>query len=317
MAVTVTQLVSFLAAFRHRSLTAAAEQLVVTQPSVSSAINALQRELGVTLMQRRGRSVHPTPAGEAYAGYAADVLGLLERGARAAREATERRPTLRIGAVTTAGEHVVAPLMRTFHEAYPDLEFALRVGNRSEVFGLLVDHRVDVAITGRLPSELRADATAFAPNGFVLIAAPDDPLCTIQSVAPGELDGRSWLLREPGSGTRILTEEYLAAHRLTPRTITMGSNGAIKQAVALGLGIAFQSRCAVQLELDVGMLAEITPRGGLPQRHWYVLRSAVGPVAPQVSAFIAFAGSLAARHALAGIIAPGSQRRSGARSQRG
>jgi DNA-binding transcriptional LysR family regulator len=113
-------------------------------------------------------------------------------------------------------------------------------------------------------------------------------------------------LREPGSGTRILCEEYLAAHGLHPEVLTMGSNGAIKQAVALGLGVALQSRFAVRLELELGMLATIQPRGGLPQRAWYVVHSAVGPARKEVMAFMEFAQSKAAQHALARSLSPGS-----------
>src|SRR3954462_595737 len=108
MAVTLTQLVAFLAVVRRGSVTAAAEELVVTQPSVSAAVNALERELGVRLTERAGRTVRPTAAGPAYAPDAADVLGLLDQGARTAREAAEAHPpTLRISAVTTAGEYLV------------------------------------------------------------------------------------------------------------------------------------------------------------------------------------------------------------------
>jgi LysR family transcriptional regulator, low CO2-responsive transcriptional regulator len=84
VAITVTQLTSFLAVIRGGSVTAAAEQLVVTQPSVSAAVAALSRELGVDLTQRAGRGVVPTRAGEAFAPYASDVLGLLNQGRRVA-----------------------------------------------------------------------------------------------------------------------------------------------------------------------------------------------------------------------------------------
>ena len=102
MAVTVTQLVAFLTVARRGSVTAAAKELVVTQPSVSAAINALQRELGVTLMERDGRNLRPTTAGQAYVPYAAQVLGLLERGARIAREARSSGATRCSPAVVTA-----------------------------------------------------------------------------------------------------------------------------------------------------------------------------------------------------------------------
>jgi LysR family transcriptional regulator, low CO2-responsive transcriptional regulator len=300
MAVTLTQLVAFLAVVRRGSVTAAAEELVVTQPSVSAAVAALERELGVALTERAGRTLRPTPAGAAYAPYAADVLGLLDQGGRAAREAAERgRRTLRISAVTTAGEFLVPPLIQGFRERHPQLEISLDVGNRADVFQRLADHEVDVAITGRVPEDGRLAGRAFMDNEWVLITSPSDPLAKRRWVAMEELATRSWLLREPGSGTRILCEEYLSAHGIEPRVLTLGSNGAIKQAARVGLGVALQSRAAVELELSLGLLGTIRPRGGLPHRSWYVVRAATGPVRDAVDAFMDFVDSPAAQHALA------------------
>jgi DNA-binding transcriptional LysR family regulator len=300
MAVTLTQLHAFLAVVRRGSVTAAAAELVVTQPSVSAAVAALEREVGVSLTERVGRSVRLTAAGEAYARYSADVLGQLDQGARAARAAAGDRPrTLRLSAVTTAGEHLVAPLVRAFREHRPGIEISLDVGNRGDVFQRLADHEVDVALTGRVPDDARLEGAPFADNDFVLITAPDDPLARRRWVALEDLAGRAWLIREPGSGTRRLSEEYLAANGLDPQRLEFGSNGAIKQAVRLGLGVALQSRFAVALELELGLLAALRPRGGTPKRAWFVVRSAVGPVRPEVEDFMAFVGSAAARRALA------------------
>jgi len=301
MAVTLTQLGAFLTVVRRGSVTAAAEELVVTQPSVSAAVSALERELGVRLTERAGRTVRPTAAGAAYAPYAADVLGLLEQGVRAAREAEEAHPhTLRISAVTTAGEYLVPQLIQAFRERRPDVEISLDVGNRELVFQRVLDHKVDVAVTGRIPDDERFHGVDFADNPFVLITSADDPLARRRSVGIEELVARPWLLREPGSGTRTLVEEFLAARGIEPTMLTLGSNGAIKQAARTGLGIALQSRVAVELELKLGLLDTITPRGGLPERRWHVVRSAVGPVREDADAFMAFCTSPAARHALAG-----------------
>src|SRR5215213_10908390 len=156
MAVTLTQLVAFLTVVRRGSVTAAAEELVVTQPSVSAAVSALERELGVRLTERAGRTVRPTAAGAAYAPYAAEVLGLLSQGARVAREAEEARPnTLRISAVTTAGEYLVPQLIQAFHERRPDLEISLDVGNRELVFQRVLEHRVGVGGSGRIADDER------------------------------------------------------------------------------------------------------------------------------------------------------------------
>lgn len=300
MAVTLTQLISFLTVVRRGSVTAAAEELVVTQPSVSAAVSALERELGVSLTERAGRTLRPTAAGAAYVPYASDVLGLLDQGARAAREAAERTPrTLRISAVTTAGEYLAPQLIQAFRERRPDLEVSLDVGNREVVFARVLDHSVDVALTGRIPEDDRLTGHDFADNEFVLITAADDPLARRRWVAVEELAGRPWLLREPGSGTRTLVEDFLAGRGIAPRLLTLGSNGAIKQAARAGLGVALQSRAAVELELELGLLGTISPRGGLPSRRWHVVRSAVGPVREDVEAFMAFCRSPAARHALA------------------
>jgi len=301
MAVTLTQLVAFLTVVRRGSVTAAAEELVVTQPSVSAAVSALERELGVRLTERAGRTVRPTAAGAAYAPYAADVLGLLAQGARAAREAEEAKPhTLRISAVTTAGEYLVPQLIQAFRERRPEVEISLDVGNREVVFQRVLDHTVDVAVTGRIPDDDRLVGEDFAGNEFVLVTAAGDELARRRWVSMEELASRPWLLREQGSGTRTLCEEYLASRGIAPNVLTLGSNGAIKQAARAGLGVALQSRVAVELELRLGLLDTITPRGGLPERRWHVVRSAVGPVREDVEAFMAFCGSPAARHALAG-----------------
>jgi len=300
MAVTLTQLQAFLTVVRRGSVTAAAEELVVTQPSVSAAVSALEREVGVPLTERAGRTLRPTAAGAAYVSYARDVLGLLEQGARAAREAgAEAERTLRLSAVTTAGEYVVPQLIQAFHERRPDLEISLEVGNREVVFRRLLDHDVDVAITGRIPDTEQMFGYAFADNELVLVTAAGDPFATRRWVAVEELESRRWLLREPGSGTRALCEEWLASRELEPTILSLGSNGAIKQAARAGLGVALQSRAAVELELELGLLKTISPRGGLPKRRWHVVRSAVGPVRDDVEAFMAFCRSPAARHTLA------------------
>lgn len=303
VAITVTQLKTFLAVIRGGSVTAAADQLVVTQPSVSAALSALSRELGCELFERSGRGVRATDAGAAFAPYAADVIGLLDTGSQAAREAAQlatRR--LRIIAVTTAAESFVPPLMRAFSERHPELELTLDVGNRETVLERIRSHAADVAVLGKPPADERLKAEPIAINEIVCITAPDDPLVDRDDLAaPGaplvsrdevrtaELAGRPWLLREPGSGTRALNEEFLSDRGLDPRTLTLGSNGAIKQAARAGLGVSLISREAVEGELASGRLAVLRLSDGPPSRMWFVVRSAVGPEPAAVRVFLEFA----------------------------
>jgi LysR family transcriptional regulator, low CO2-responsive transcriptional regulator len=285
----MTQLTAFLAVIRGGSVTAAADELVVTQPSVSSAVAALSRELGCELFERAGRGIRLTDAGRAFAPYAEDVLGLLDKGRTAAREAAEVAALrLDIAAVTTAAESFVPSMMRAFSEQHPEIDLTLVVGNRQEVLDHVVSHAADVAITGKPPGDDRLLAEPFMENAIVCISAPNDAAASNGPVAAAELSGRAWLLREPGSGTRTLNEQFLADHDLEPRTLTLGSNGAIKQAARAGLGVSLLSKAAVEAELDSEWLSAIPLADGPEARPWFFLRSAVGPARPTVDLFAAF-----------------------------
>jgi DNA-binding transcriptional LysR family regulator len=288
MAITVTQLTALLAVVRGGSVTAAADELIVTQPSVSSAIAALGRELGCELFERAGRGIRLSDAGRAFKPYAEDVVGLLAEGRHAAREAaglSARR--MRIAAVTTAAESFVPPLMRVFATREPEVRLTLDVGNRDYVFDRVLSHLADVAISGKPPADERLLAEPLLENHIACITSPDDPLATA-SVPVSELADRAWLLREPGSGTRALGEQFLEERGISPKTLTLGSNGAIKQAARAGLGVSLLSRAAVEPELAAGWLGEITLSDGPAPRPWFVLRSAVGPAHAPAVAFTEF-----------------------------
>src|SRR5215210_3354576 len=196
MAVTLNQLASFLAVAREGSVSAAAEKLYVTQPSISAAVSALSRELGVELTERVGRGIGLTKAGDSFRPYAADVLGLIEQGRQAAREAADlSMRSLRLVAVATAAEYVVPALLRSFAGVHPEIHLSLEVANRATVFERVLEHEVDVAIAGRPPEDARIAGRAFLQNPIALIAAPDDELAGERPVDPQQLADRVWLQR--------------------------------------------------------------------------------------------------------------------------
>lgn len=299
MAITLNQLRTFLAVVRTGSVTVAADELYVTQPSVSAAVSALSKEVGVELTERVGRNIRPSAAGNAFVPFAADVVGLLDQGSRAAHEAAGAAALeLRIAAVTTAAEYLVPPLIRAFSELRPELTLTVDVGNRDHVFARVASHEDDVAIGGRPPPDGRLIGEPFLSNPNVLITAPEDPFAGRRSVPVSELESRPWLLREAGSGTRAMTEEFLIRYDIHPRVLTLGSNGAIKHAAAAGLGIALQSSSAAALELELEMLATITVPEELPSRDWFALRPTSGPVREPVQHFLEFVAGDVAREAL-------------------
>jgi DNA-binding transcriptional LysR family regulator len=133
----------------------------------------------------------------------------------------------------------------------------------------------------------------------MIVTAPGDPLAKRQRIEVEELGHCTWLVREEGSGSRALCLRYLAANNLKPKLLTLGSNGAIRQATRVGLGIALMPRIAVEVDLQHGLLAEINVLAPLPRRAWHVVYVSEGPVRPEVKAFVEFLQSNAARHVLA------------------
>jgi len=291
--VTFGQLNTFLAVARTGSVRGAAAALVVTEPAVSAAVGALQRDLGVELVTRQGRGVTLTPAGETLARYAAELLGLRDQALREIREVR----ALRLAAVTTAGEYVVPPLLKAFRSEQPGVEVTLEVGNRAEVFERLVLRQVDLAIGGRPPAGSGIECVAFLDYRLVVVTAADHPVSD-----PAD---ETWLLRERGSGTRATVEAFLEDTGIAPRsTMTLGSNGAVKQAVAVGLGITLLSNHAAGPELGAGTLVRVPVPGSPLRRSWYVLQRAGTPLMPEAAAFRAFCRSRAAKAAVLAAIRP-------------
>jgi len=281
MAITLTQVRAFLAVKSTGTVHAAAGQLLVSQPSVSAAVASLARELGTALFERHGRGVRLTESGEAFAPYAAQVLGLLEQGRNAAQEAAHPESSrVRLIAVNTAGEYLVPPLIRAYRQLHPGVNILLEVGNRATVFERLESRRADVGIGGRPPGRGLV-GYPFLPNELLVVGRE----------VPADLARTPWLLREEGSGTRLATERLLGDLDLgspeagSPELLTLGSNGAIKQGLAVGLGVTLISRFAVARELRDGLLAEIGVPGTPLTRPWHVLFPPSGPRRPAVRAF--------------------------------
>jgi LysR family transcriptional regulator, low CO2-responsive transcriptional regulator len=287
--VTLGQLRTFLAVVQAGSIRGAARVLVVSEPSVSAAVATLGRELGVPLTERAGRGIRLTEAGQVFARYAATMLGLADRATRAAREAAGRPGHIRVAAVTTAGEYVLPPILAAFLRQHPGLEVSIDVGNRASVFAQLLNEEADLALGGRPPDDDTIQGVSFLDNPIVIVGRHDHPLASRPSFDPRHLSGETWLLREPGSGTRHTTEAFLAGNGIEPGSVmNVGSNGAIKRATELGLGVTMISRDAVREELASGQLTLLQARGTPLRRSWYVLLGKDVLLPPSARLFLEF-----------------------------
>lgn len=271
---TLTQLRTFLAVADAGSVHAAAQQLYVTQSAVSASLTALQRSLGTRLIQRDGRGLRLTEAGTVYADYIRRVLGLLdEASTAAAAEDDPERGVLRMAAVTTAGEQILPRLLASFRKRHPQIGIQLEVGNRERVRALLDRREVDLLLGGRTTARRDVAVLGVRPHELIIVAPADGFTHADARDVIGWADRQTWLLREKGSGTRETTERFLAALELpsSPKSLAVGSNAAIREAVIAGLGVTLISRDAVARELGDGTLVEVPlPETPLP-RDWHLV----------------------------------------------
>jgi LysR family transcriptional regulator, low CO2-responsive transcriptional regulator len=299
---TLNQLRTFLAVADSGSVRAASEELVVTQAAVSASVAALQKSLGVALVTPDGRGLKLTDAGASYARYARRILGLLDEAGRSAAAAADpERGELRIAAVTTAAEQIVPGILSGFRRRHPQTGVRLEAGNRDRVHGLLDRHQVDLVLGGRPEPGWDVVVHAVRAHELVVVAAPE--LAAAGELAGGPGAGRllpwlahqTWLLREPGSGTRASTDALLAGLDISPLTLMVGSNVAIRESAQVGLGVTLLSRDAVAAELAAGKLAEIGVPGTPLHRDWYLVAHP-GRLPPAAARLVAHALRAAAFH---------------------
>jgi len=284
--VTFNQLRTFVEVATSGSVIEAARTLLVSPPAVSAAVGSIEKELGIQLVERAGRGLVITPAGVVFARYARQVLALLETAKSATAQALDpERGQLRLAAVTTAGEHVVPRFLASFRDRHPEAGITLEVGNRDRVWDALEEHEADLAVGGRPPGGGRFVTLASRPNVLVLVSAGVGKP-SVREVDVATLARSVVLVREEGSGTRGTAEELLDELGIDPRTLTLGSNGAIRESVQVGLGITLISRDAVVRELDEGTLEEWRCADLPRQRAWHVVARAHEPLPATAGLFV-------------------------------
>ncbi|KVV47409.1 LysR family transcriptional regulator [Burkholderia territorii] len=257
---------------RLGSVSRAAEELNLTQPAVSLQVRLLEEAVGAALLQRVGRGVQLTAAGEIVARYAREILHLWsEAGDEVAALTGDLGGTLRIGAITTA-EYLIPPLLVKFTATRPHVKTYFKVGNRDDIIRMLATHEIDLAVMGSAPKELRTHAVEFAKHPMVFVAAPGHPLMQRKRVALKDLESAHLLVRERGAGTRSTVESLFktAGYRFHVGS-ELSSNEAIKQMAEAGLGVAFLSLHACALELRTGLLGQLPFPGNPIVREWYVI----------------------------------------------
>lgn len=287
MHVTFRQLRLFLAVAEHLNITAAARACHVTQPTVSMQVKELSDAVGMPLYEQIGKRLHLTEAGEALVKTAramVDEWSAFEQHIHAMKGLTRGR--LRVAVVSTA-KYFVPRLLGTFCAAHPDIDIALEVLNRDGVVARLRENRDDLYIMSMPPDDVELERHAFLPNPLIVIAPQDHALAGRKDIPLAELDQMRFIMRERGSGTRLACDQHFERLGFRPHVrLELGSNEAIKQAVAAGMGLSVISRHALSASPESEQLAVLDVKGFPVMSSWWTLYPAGKRLSPVATVFL-------------------------------
>jgi DNA-binding transcriptional LysR family regulator len=253
----------FAAVVNHGGFTKAAESLHLSQPAISKSLSELERQLNLTLIDRSGRSIKLTDAGQTLYARARELFGVERIAEQELREVRGlKRGVLRIASSTTIATYMLPPFLGRFHLRHPGIRIRASSANTRTVLRMLLESRVDVALVEGPVSHPQVDIVPWREDELVVISHPDHELLSRRDVDVAMLVRQQFIVREPGSGTRDVSARALALHgaRLT-NTMRVGGTEAIKQAVAAGLGLAIVSRAAAADQLALGKIAVLSING--------------------------------------------------------
>lgn len=290
MNVTFRQLRLFLALADTGSVGAAARATHVTQPTASMQLREITDSVGVPLYEVISRRVHLTDAGRALAKTARAIAGeweSFEQQVDAMKGLTRGR--LKVAVVSTA-KYFVPRLLGTFCERHPKIEISLEVLNRDGVVGRLRENRDDLYVMSMPPPDMELEDRILMPNPLVVIAAASHPLATRTARARlrlRDLQRVRFVLREPGSGTRMATDAHFERHGFRPDLrLELGSNEAIREAVAGRLGVAVVSVHALG-EHPAEHGVRVLDVAGFPIRsRWHVVHPKGKRLSPIAGVFL-------------------------------
>jgi molybdate transport repressor ModE-like protein len=284
----------------ERSVSAAARAIGVTQSTASEHVRVLEVAMGQPLIERLGRGSRLTDAGRVLAVRAAEALAALAAG----EEEIADLAGLQTGRVTLAaswspGAYLLPDTLSCFRHEFPGVGIDLEVASSAEVIERLLAGRVQLAIVGAAPADVRLELQPFCEDEIVGVAKPGALPVEDGTVSADALSAATLLAGEPGSSTQALADEELRAAGVSPRTVwRLGATEAVKRSAREGLGFAFLSGFAVSEELEQGRLESFRIAGRDPlRRHFVVVRLAGRERTPAEMRFLSTLWSCCARSA--------------------
>ena len=274
---------AFAALARRGSFSAAAEELVISQPAVSKHVAELEAELGTPLVVRGSRRIRLTPAGEFVADHIERAEALVAQAGRGARSLAGAETGRLAIATSGTGMYLAIDAISEFHAAHPRVELDVQIGTSEPIVELVRAHRAELAIVGGFTAARDVESETLVEDDIVLVAAP-----AVARSRPTlrDLERLTWISREEGSSTRAAFEAAWRDLGITPTgRISLPSWEAVKLAVAKGAGVSGISRYAVTTEVAAGTLAVLKVPGWRVRRHFSLVHARDIPLSPPAERF--------------------------------
>ncbi len=275
------------------SFSRAAEAVLLTQPTVSGHIKALETELGLRLFDRAGRRVMPTRAGELLHGYARRILAMREEAQQAINEHKGGlKGHLAIGGSSIPGAYILPSLVAAFKRGHPDVTISLHVSGSRDIVRGVIEGTCEVGMVGARFEESRVHYQPWEEDELVLAVPATHAWARRSTVRLADLAGQPFIMRERGSGTRKVMERALADHALDPGALhvvlEVTGNEAVRQALKSGAGISIISRRAIEDDIRCKMIAALRIHGVRLVRDFYLVTHKSRSRSPLGKAFLAF-----------------------------
>ena len=286
MNITFRQLKLFLALAETGSVSAAAKFMHVTQPTASMQLKDITESVGLPLYEVVSKKIYLTDVGKELAATARAVAqswNAFEQNVDAVKGLS--RGKLRVAVVSTA-KYFMPRLVGSFCKKHPDIDVSLEIINRDGVVQRLRDNMDDIYIMSKPPSDLDLKDEIFMPNPIVVIASTSDPLTKRIAVPLNELAKRRFILREKGSGTRMTGDQFFSKKKFRPDIRReLGSNEALKESVAGGLGLGLVSSHALHGHIKEHGVRVIDVEGFPLASAWHIVHPASKKLSPLALAF--------------------------------
>lgn len=267
---TLHQLKVFEATARNSSFTRAAEELFLTQPTVSMQVKQLTKAIGLPLFEQVGKKLYLTEAGKQLFSTCQDIFVNLDQLEMTIADLKGmKQGKLRIAVITTT-KYFMPRLLGPFCQLYPGIDVSLTVTNHEQVIERLAHNQDDIYVMSQLPEHIDVKAYPFLENPLVVVAPRNHPLANERNIPLKRLVEEMFIMREPGSGTRRSFQQLLDTHNLAVRVrLELGSNEAIKQAIAGQLGLSVLSRHTLTSDSEDLTILDVE---GFPlPRKWYIV----------------------------------------------